>query len=116
MILKIPDYQTAIDAVNRLLESGRVQCELKQQLKFEVAGLAAEQQMAYRLTSYFQNTEDLYVYNNLAIHNGEATTQIDHLVFSGRTLYLIESKSVSGIINVNQSGEFQPLRPKDSPD
>lgn len=109
MIIKIPDYQTAIDAINRLLESGQVQGEIKQQLKFEAAGLVAEQQMAYQLTSYFQNSEDLYVYNNLAIQNGAVTTQIDHFVFSRRTLYLIESKSVSGAINVNQAGEFQRL-------
>lgn len=107
MDIKIPDYKKAIDAINRLLVSGRVQGNLEQQLRHEAAGLVAEQQMAYQLTSYFQNSDELYVYNNLAIQNGEIIAQIDHLVFSRRAIYFIESKSVAGTIHVNNAGEFQ---------
>lgn len=107
MILKTPDYQKAIDAINQLLESGRIRGGLQRQLKYEVAGIVAEKQVAYQLMCYFQNSDDIYVYNNLAIENGEAAAQIDHLVFSRRAVYFIESKSVAGTIHVNENGEFQ---------
>ena len=107
MIIKTPDYQKAIDAINQLLDSGRVQGELRQQLQYEAAGLVAEQQVAYQLASYFQNSEEIYIYNNLFIENGAVTAQIDHLVFSRRMIYFIESKSIAGAISVNEAGEFQ---------
>lgn len=106
MIIKTPDYQQAIDAINQLLDSGRIQGELKKQLLKEVAGLVAEKQIAFRLGTFFRDSDEIFVYNNFAIPNEDSKTQIDHLVFSRRAIYLIESKSVAGTIHVNENGEF----------
>lgn len=107
MLLKEPNYQKAIDAINKLLDSGRIKGELAQQLRFEAAGIVAEQQVAYQLKSYFGNSKEICIYNNLSVEHAGVTAQIDHLVFSRRAFYLVESKSVAGTIWVNQHQEFQ---------
>ena len=108
MIIKDSNYQKAIDAINKLLDSGRikVKSELWYQLKRECAGFYAEKQMSYELTRYFQDSQELQVYNNLHISYGAVKAQIDHLVCTRRAYYIIESKSISGVISVNHHGEF----------
>lgn len=120
MILKQPDYQKAIDGISKLLDGGRVIGDLKQELVNRRAGFYAEKQMAYDLERYFQNTEDLFVWNNLKIQDGKINAQIDHLVYSRRAVYLIESKSIGSEIMVNEQGEFfrcygRASKPIDSP-
>jgi hypothetical protein len=108
MIVKTPDYQKAVDAINKTLASGQVRekSPLYSQLCCEAAGFIAEKQMAYALTRYFQTSKDIIVYNNLEIGVGEVFAQIDHLVCSRRGFYIIESKSINGNISVNGYGEF----------
>ncbi len=108
MIIKEPQYQQAIDYINELLDNNRVKMKsgLWYQLKRECAGIYAEKQMAYELKRYFQASEEIEVYNNLQFRFGEVTAQIDHLVYSRRAYYLVESKSISGVLAVNKYGEF----------
>lgn len=118
MIVKIPDYEKAIDVINKILASGqiRVKSPLYRQLQCEAAGFAAEKQMAYQLTRYFQTNKNIIVYNNLEICFGDVRTQIDHLVCSCHGVYLIESKSINGNISVNNYGEFtRKNKPINSP-
>jgi hypothetical protein len=106
MILNTPDYKKAIDEISKVLREKKVTGQLEKDLVFMRAGLTAEKEMAYRLGSYFQNSPELFVWNNLKLTHGGTNTQIDHLVFSRRAFWIIESKSVSDAIEVNEHGEF----------
>lgn len=109
MILNEPDYQKAIDAIDNLFDGGRVTGQLAKELNMERAGLRAEKQMAYQLKSYFQSMTDLFVWNNLKLAHGDITAQIDHIVFSRRAFWIIESKSISDTVTVNELGEFHRI-------
>lgn len=106
MIISTPAYQTAIDRINTILESDKISNNLRKQLRNEVIGLVAEKQVAYHLTTYFRDSDEIFVYNNFAFQDDQFKRQIDHLVFSRRAFYLIESKSIAGTIWVNGEGEF----------
>ncbi|MCA9125167.1 MAG: NERD domain-containing protein [Planctomycetales bacterium] len=74
--------------------------------KFGQAGYQAEMQMAFYLRRAFGELPDVYVFNDLRfVRNGEVA-QIDHLVLHRFGLVLIESKSVTGTIEVNRQLEF----------
>lgn len=75
--------------------------------KFGAAGHQAEMQMAFYLRRAFGDSPDIYVFNDLRlVRNGEVA-QIDHLVFHRFGFVIVESKSVTGTIEVNQHLEFQ---------
>lgn len=74
--------------------------------KFGQAGYQAEMQMAFYLRRAFGELPDVFVFNDLRyIRNGEVA-QIDHLVLHRFGLVLVESKSVTGTIEVNPQLEF----------
>lgn len=74
--------------------------------KFGQAGYQAEMQMAFYLRRAFGELPDVIVFNDLRfVRNGEVA-QIDHLVLHRFGLVLIESKSVTGTIEVNRQLEF----------
>lgn len=74
--------------------------------KFGAAGHQAEMQMAFYLRRAFAESPDLFVFNDLRlIRNGEVA-QIDHLVLHRFGFVIIESKSVTGTIEVNEHQEF----------
>lgn len=74
--------------------------------KFEQAGDAAEEQMAFYLRRAFGDAADIYVFNDLRLIEGEEVAQIDHLVLHKYGFFIVESKSVSGEVTVNQHGEW----------
>jgi hypothetical protein len=74
--------------------------------KFGKAGFAAERQMAFYLRREFAETPDVFVFNDLRIRRNGETAQIDHLVLHPFGFLLIESKSVTGTIHVNEQHEF----------
>ncbi|WP_417377377.1 nuclease-related domain-containing protein [Gimesia maris] len=70
------------------------------------AGYDAEKQMAFYLRRAFSESPDIFVFNDIRfVRNGEAA-QIDHLVLHRYGFFLIESKSVTGAIEVNKQLEF----------
>ncbi len=70
------------------------------------AGYDAEKQMAFYLRRAFAEASDIFVFNDIRfVRNGEAA-QIDHLVLYRYGFFLIESKSVTGTIEVNKHLEF----------
>lgn len=74
--------------------------------KFEKAGAAAEEKMAFYLRRYFQDRSDVWVLNDVRISRNGDFAQIDHLVVHTRGVVIIESKSVAGIIRVTADGQW----------
>lgn len=71
------------------------------------AGIRQEQDVAFFLKRAFADKPDVRVFNDLKfIHDGE-TAQIDHLILYPYGFVLIESKSITGHVKVNQLGEWQ---------
>lgn len=74
--------------------------------KFQQAGYEAEKQMAFYLRRAFADSTDFFVYNDLRIERKGEFAQIDHLVLHRFGLVIVESKSVTGTIEVNAKCEF----------
>lgn len=74
--------------------------------RFERAGAAAEEQMAFYLRRSFGDSPDIIVINDLRLVDAGDSAQIDHLVLHPFGIVIIESKSISGEIEVNGHGEF----------
>ncbi len=72
----------------------------------EAAGQQAEQEMAFYLRRAFKDSPALFVFNNLRFQFGEDVAQIDHLILHKYGVILIESKSVSTKVEVNEHGEW----------
>ena len=74
--------------------------------KFGRAGHDAKMQMAFYLRRAFAEAPDIYVFNDLPLERNGEVAHIDHLVFHRYGFVIIESKSVTGTITVNEKGEF----------
>ncbi len=74
--------------------------------KFARAGYEAEKQMAFYLRRAFGDALDVRVFNDLRFVRNDEVGQIDHLVLHRFGLALIESKSVTGTLEVNPQLEF----------
>jgi len=75
--------------------------------KNEIKGDAAEKQMAFYLNRQFGDSKDVFVFNDLRIERNGEVAQMDHLVVHQFGLVIIESKSVTGSITVNEHLEFE---------
>lgn len=69
------------------------------------AGLEAERQMHFYLARAFGHKDDVMVFGDLRFPSQKDTCQIDHLVMHRWGLVIIESKSISGEIEVNEHEE-----------
>jgi hypothetical protein len=76
------------------------------QNKFAKAGRTAEEQMAFYLRRAFADEQKLYVFNGLRLEQDNDAAQIDHLILHRHGVVIIESKSVSEQVEVNQHGEW----------
>lgn len=74
--------------------------------KFEIAGRKAEEQMAFYLRRFFGRSEDVDVLNYLRIDMGGEVAQMDHLVLHPYGLLIVESKSVSGSVQIKDDGQW----------
>ncbi len=74
--------------------------------KFEKSGLKAEKQMAYYLKRAFQDKKDIFVINDLRLEMNDDIAQIDHLIIHRYGFLIIESKSVTSKISINEYGEW----------
>lgn len=70
------------------------------------AGQKAEQELAFYLRRAFKDSPDLLVFNGLRFVFGEDVAQIDHLVLHRHGVILVESKSVTTKVEVNERGEW----------
>jgi hypothetical protein len=74
--------------------------------KFAKAGRSAEEQMAYYLRRAFANDKNILVFNGLRLTKDEDAAQIDHLILHKYGVIVVESKSVTTQVQVNQHGEW----------
>jgi len=75
--------------------------------KNEAKGEAAEKQMAFYLNRQFGDARDVFVFNDLRIERNGEFAQMDHLIVHQFGLIIVESKSVTGSITVNEHLEFE---------
>lgn len=74
--------------------------------KYQQYGHAAEKQMAFYLKRAFQDNEEIQVINDLRLEMDGDVAQIDHLVIHRFGFFIIESKSVTAHVSVNEYGEW----------
>lgn len=72
----------------------------------EKKGDAAESQMAFYLRRYFSDSSEIHVLNDVYLTLNDEVAQIDHLVISPYRLWIIESKSVSGRLVIQDDGQW----------
>lgn len=69
-------------------------------------GHAAETQMAFYLKRAFASDPRVFVLNDLRVIDGDDVAQIDHLVLLEFGIVIVESKSVTTEVEVNEHGEW----------
>jgi hypothetical protein len=74
--------------------------------RFARAGRRAEEQMAHYLERAFGTRDDILVFNDLRLEKGQDAAQIDHLLLHRWGMVIIESKSVTDSVHVNEHGEW----------
>lgn len=74
--------------------------------KFAKAGRTAEEQMVYYLRRAFKDDKNIYVFNDLRLEQEQDAAQIDHLILHRYGATIVESKSVTTRIQVNEQGEW----------
>lgn len=75
--------------------------------KFEQAGYRAESQIAFYLRREFKDDPQFLIFNNLRLEKSGDACQIDHLVLHRYGMIIIESKSVTTRVEVNELGEWK---------
>lgn len=72
----------------------------------QLAGDKQEQDVAFFLRRAFKDRKKIFVFNDLKIEHNDEVAQIDHLILYVYGFILIESKSVTGEVNVNADEEW----------
>lgn len=75
----------------------------------EKAGQQAEEQMAFYLRRAFKDDPETLVFNGLRLERERDAAQMDHVVLHRCGLVIVESKSVSAQVSVNDRGEWARL-------
>lgn len=83
--------------------------DVKSSDKFVQAGIAAEKQMAFYLKRAFGEEPNVLVLNGIRLVHNEDVAQIDHLVLHEYGMVIVESKSVSTQVSINEYGEWSRL-------
>lgn len=74
-----------------------------------IAGKKAERDVAFYLKRAFGDRHDVLVFNDLRLEYDEDAAQMDHLVLTRYGLIIVESKSVTTKVKVNEHGEWMRL-------
>ena len=75
--------------------------------RFQRAGDQAERQMAHYLQRAFGGSGEIHVFNNLRFERSQGdAAQIDHLVMHRGGMVIVESKSVSTAVRINEREEW----------
>jgi len=70
------------------------------------SGREAEEQMAHYLRRAFGTSKDVIVFNGLRIESDGDAAQMDHLVLHRCGAIVVETKSVTGRVKINERGEW----------
>lgn len=68
--------------------------------------------MAFYLKRSFQNSKGIFVLNDIRLVMNDDVAQIDHLIIHEYGIIIIESKSVTSKISINEYGEWTRHYPK----
>ena len=71
-----------------------------------IAGQKQELDVAFYLRREFKDHPEVFIINDFKFSHNDETAQIDHLIVYPFGFILIESKSISGEVKVNQQGEW----------
>jgi hypothetical protein len=71
-----------------------------------IAGQKQELDVAFYLRREFKDHPEVFIINDYKFSHNDETAQIDHLIVYPFGFILIESKSISGEVKVNQQGEW----------
>ena len=74
--------------------------------KYMQSGLVAERQMAFYLNRAFGDDPNTLVLNGVRISQGQDAAQIDHLLLHEFGMIIVESKSVTTEVTINEHGEW----------
>lgn len=74
--------------------------------KYIQSGIIAEKQMAFYLKRAFGDNPNTLVLNGVRISQGEDAAQIDHLLLHEFGMIIVESKSVTTEVSINDHGEW----------
>jgi len=80
--------------------------EVKSSDKYVQAGLAAEKQMAFYLKRAFGDDPNVLALNGIRITQDDDAAQMDHLLLHEFGMVIVESKSVSTQVSINEHGEW----------
>lgn len=75
--------------------------------KFSRAGYNAEKQMEFYLNRAFANHGSILVLNGIRIKYNNEVCQIDHLVVHDYGMFIVESKSVTSKVKINEDGSWE---------
>ena len=79
---------------------------IKSSDKYAQAGFAAEKQMAFYLKRAFENDPKVLIVNGIRLEQSDDAAQIDHLLLHEYGMIIIESKSVTTQVSINDHGEW----------
>lgn len=74
--------------------------------KYAIAGRKAEEKMAFYLGVDFEDEPDIHVINGLRVELDDGAVQIDHLVIHPYGMIIVESKSVTGKVQIKEDGQW----------
>ena len=72
--------------------------------KFSKAGYEAEKQMAFYLHRAFADEKHIAVLNGIRLQKDNDVCQIDHLIVHEYGMVIVESKSVTSKVKINEDG------------
>ncbi len=70
------------------------------------AGRRAEEQMAFYLRRAFADSPNFRVFNSIRLEREDDAAQMDHLILHRFGIIIIESKSVTSRVEINERGEW----------
>lgn len=74
--------------------------------EFAVARRTADEQMPYYLRRFFGDSPEVDVINQLRVSTGGVLTEVDHLLLHPYGLVVVDSRSVSGRLQVKEDGHW----------
>lgn len=76
---------------------------INQEIRYLEYGIAGEKNIAYELKN---SHIPMYILQDIYLHDGKLSAQIDYLVFTKKICFVIECKNLYGDIEINNKGDF----------
>lgn len=74
--------------------------------RYQVAGDAAERELAFYLKRYFADAPDVFVLHDVRIEFNDDVAQMDHLIIHAAGITIVETKSVAGKVQMKEDGQW----------